>query len=153
MHPHDLQPERIASALATRRLGRSLELRAITESTNDDARAAAAAGAPDGHVVLADAQRKGRGSRGRAWVSPPGSDLYLSAVVRSALPAQQLAPLTLAIGVGVAEAAEAFLPSGKRASIKWPNDVWIGRAKLAGVLVETASLGHTSLRSWASAST
>jgi BirA family biotin operon repressor/biotin-[acetyl-CoA-carboxylase] ligase len=145
MSADDLQPLRIASALTTRRLGRSLELREITESTNDDARAAAGAGAPDGHVVLADAQRKGRGSRGRSWESPGGSDLYLSAVLRTQLPLQQLAPLTLAVGLGVAEAADAFLPAGKRAAIKWPNDVWIGRAKSAGVLVESASIGDSSL--------
>lgn len=139
MAAEDLQPLRIASALTTGRLGRSLELREITDSTNDDARAAANAGAPDGHLVLADAQRSGRGSRGRVWDSPPGADLYLSLVVRTELPPQQLAPLTLAVGLGVAEAVETFLPAGKRAGIKWPNDVWVGRAKLAGVLAEGAS--------------
>jgi BirA family transcriptional regulator, biotin operon repressor / biotin---[acetyl-CoA-carboxylase] ligase len=141
----DLQPLRIASALTTRRLGRSFELREITDSTNDDARAAANAGAPDGHLVLADAQRSGRGSRGRSWDSPAGSDLYLSFVVRSELPLSRLAPLTLAVGLGVAQAADAFLPAGKCAAIKWPNDVWLGRAKLAGVLVEGASIGTSSL--------
>jgi len=145
MSADDLFPLRIASALTTQRLGRSLELREITDSTNDDARAAAGAGAPDGHLVLADAQRSGRGSRGRGWDSPGGTDLYLSAVVRTQLPLAQLAPLTLAVGLGVAEAADAFLPSGKRAAIKWPNDVWVGRAKLAGVLVESASSGESSL--------
>ncbi len=145
MPAEDLFLPRIDAVLRTRRLGRSLELREITESTNDDARAAAGAGAPDGHVVLADAQRRGRGSRGRTWDSPAGSDLYFSIVVRTELPAQQLAPLTLAVGLGVAEAAEAFLPAGKPAGIKWPNDVWIARSKLAGILTESASLGHNTL--------
>jgi BirA family biotin operon repressor/biotin-[acetyl-CoA-carboxylase] ligase len=145
MSADDLQPLRIASALTTRRLGRSLELREITDSTNDDARAAARAGAPDGHLVLADAQRNGRGSRGRSWDSPGGSDLYMSAVLRTQLPLAQLAPLTLAVGLGVAEAADAFLPPGKRAAIKWPNDVWIGRAKLAGILAESTSVGDSNL--------
>jgi BirA family biotin operon repressor/biotin-[acetyl-CoA-carboxylase] ligase len=145
MHPSDLFLERIEAALKTRRLGRSLEVRELTESTNDDAREAARAGAPHGHVVVADAQRRGRGARGHSWSSPAGTDLYLSVVVRIDVPAQQLAPLTLAVGLGVAEAADVFLPTGQTASIKWPNDVWVQRKKLAGILVESASQGQEAL--------
>ena len=80
MVPADLAPERVLSLLATKRYGRSLEVLARTGSTNDDARAATSA--PDGHVIVADAQDAGRGSRGRSWSSPPGSDLYFSVVAR-----------------------------------------------------------------------
>jgi len=137
-----LDPAQIAAQLSTARFGRSLVLKQATASTNDDARQAANLGAADGHVVIADAQTSGRGSRGRSWLSPPGTDLYLSLVARLALPPTRLPPLTLAVGLAVAEAVDALLGAKEsRALVKWPNDVWVGRKKLAGVLVEGASAG------------
>lgn len=144
MHPTDLQLEHIEGLLQTRRFGRSIEIRERTGSTNDDARVAGQSGAADGHVVLADTQDKGRGARGRTWVSPAGSDLYLSIVARSSLPLQELAPLTLAVGLGVAETVQAHLPAGKTARLKWPNDVWVDGKKVAGILLEGSSIGETS---------
>src|SRR6185503_19101937 len=86
-------------------------------------------------------QRRGRGSHGRSWASPSGGDLYLSIVARPQLPLAQLAPLTLAVGLGVADAADAVLGAAARAParVKWPNDVWLGGKKCAGILVETRS--------------
>jgi BirA family biotin operon repressor/biotin-[acetyl-CoA-carboxylase] ligase len=133
--------ERIQAGLKTRRYGRSLTLLGETGSTSDDARAAALQQAPDGHVVVAESQTKGRGSRGRQWVSPAGQDLYLSVVAHVPLTLGQLPPLTLAVGLAVAETAEAFLATGIRAAVKWPNDVWIERKKCAGILVESVSVG------------
>jgi BirA family biotin operon repressor/biotin-[acetyl-CoA-carboxylase] ligase len=138
----DLSRARIEERLTTARLGRSLELKSTTESTNDDARAAAGRGAPDGHVVVADAQTRGRGSRGREWLSPPGSDLYLSIVAHVDLPPAQLPPLTLAVGLATALTLEPLLGGPRRAAVKWPNDVWVAQRKLAGVLVESASMGE-----------
>jgi BirA family biotin operon repressor/biotin-[acetyl-CoA-carboxylase] ligase len=143
-HHEDLHLEAIQRQLTTRRFGRSLEIRETTDSTNDDARAAANAGAADGHVVVADAQLKGRGARGRSWVSPPGSDLYLSIVAKVDVPLAELAALTLAVGLGVAEAVDLLAPL-THAQIKWPNDVWIDGKKIAGILVEGASLGERAL--------
>jgi BirA family biotin operon repressor/biotin-[acetyl-CoA-carboxylase] ligase len=137
----DLTPASIGALLQTRRLGRSLSLKDETESTNDDARQAAQRGCADGHLVLADAQTRGRGSRGRTWVSPAGSDLYLSIVAKLALPAESLPPLTLVVGLAAAEALDEVLTSAQRPQIKWPNDVWLGGHKLVGILVESASLG------------
>jgi BirA family biotin operon repressor/biotin-[acetyl-CoA-carboxylase] ligase len=139
-----LTPGELAARLTTSRIGRSLDLRAETRSTNDDARAAASAGAPDGHTIVADAQTAGRGSRGRSWLSPRGTDLYLSVVAHLPLPPASLPPLTLAVGLAVAEALEGFLPAALAPRVKWPNDVWVARAKLAGVLVESASIGERS---------
>jgi BirA family biotin operon repressor/biotin-[acetyl-CoA-carboxylase] ligase len=143
-HHEDLHLEVIAPQLTTRRFGRSLEIRELTGSTNDDARGAANEGAADGHVVVADAQQKGRGARGRSWVSPPGTDLYLSIVAQVDVPLAELAALTLAVGLGVAEAVE-FLAPNAQAEIKWPNDVWVAGQKIAGILVEGASLGERAL--------
>jgi len=136
----DLDPGRVAALLGTARLGRSLSIVETTESTNDDARRAAGAGCPDGHVVVADSQSHGRGSRGRTWSSPPGTDLYISAVARLSLPAASMPPLTLVVGLAVAEALEPFV-GGARLELKWPNDVWVDGKKLVGILVESASSG------------
>jgi BirA family transcriptional regulator, biotin operon repressor / biotin---[acetyl-CoA-carboxylase] ligase len=97
----------------------------LTDSTNERARALAASGAPHGTVVTADEQTAGRGRQGREWVAAPGSSLLVSLVLREAGPA-----LPLAAAVAVCEA----LPV--EAAIKWPNDIWVGRAKVAGILVE-----------------
>ncbi len=133
-----LDAARVASLLQTRRLGRSLQVLAETGSTNDDARNAAKHGAEDGHVIVADAQTQGRGARGHTWSSPAGVDLYLSAVVHVGLPLSGLPPLTLAVGVAVAETV-AELASGCKTSVKWPNDVWLDEKKIAGVLIESTS--------------
>ncbi len=138
-----LTVERVHAQLRSARYGRSLTLVAETGSTNDDARAAALAGASDGHTIVAESQTRGRGSRGRSWVSPAGVDLYLSVVAHVPLRLDQLPPLTLAVGLAVAETADAFLSAGPRAQVKWPNDVWIERKKCAGILVESVSVGQT----------
>ena len=135
-----LTADAIARRLTTVRYGRSLDVRAETGSTNDDAREAAGAGAADGHVVVADRQSRGRGARGRVWASPGGTDLYFSIVARLPLTPAQLPPLTLAVGLGVARAAEATLPD-RSVTVKWPNDVLIEGKKHAGILVESVSLG------------
>jgi BirA family biotin operon repressor/biotin-[acetyl-CoA-carboxylase] ligase len=137
--------ERVRTLLSTRTgvYGRSLDLRAETDSTNDDARAAADAGAPRGHVVVADAQRAGRGGRGSVWSSPGGTDLYVSIVERLELAPRALSVLTLAVGLGVRDACAACLTDrGVEARVKWPNDVRLGDRKCAGILVESSSLGE-----------
>ncbi|AKF06179.1 biotin--[acetyl-CoA-carboxylase] ligase [Sandaracinus amylolyticus] len=136
----DLDPERIRPLLTTRAYGRSLDVRASTASTNDDAREAARNGAARGHVVVADTQTRGRGAHGRVWSSPSGTDLYVSIVERVTLSPDRVAPLTLAVGLGVADAVRALAPAVEP-RVKWPNDVWVGRRKTAGVLVEASSIG------------
>ena len=142
--PADLAPNRLQTLLLGRRYGRSLRVLAETASTNDDARADALAGAPDGHVVVADFQSAGRGSHGRVWTSPAGSDLYLSIVERPAMPLAELPPLTLAVGLGVADAVlRTFdVDAGIVPEVKWPNDVWLRGRKCAGILIEASSTGE-----------
>jgi len=106
-------------------------------STNDEAARLARAGAKHGTVVIAERQTAGRGRDGHVWASPPGG-LYLSAVLRPSLPLVDVPPMTLAIGIGVCEAAR---QAGVAAVLKWPNDVLVGGDKLAGVLVEAQSQG------------
>lgn len=104
----------------------------VIASTNDHARRLALSGAPHGTVVAAERQTAGRGRQGRAWHAPASRSLTLSALVRLAPAA--LEPLPLAVAVAVCEACEAVAPV--RCRIKWPNDVWIERRKIAGVLIE-----------------
>jgi len=111
-----------------------------TASTMDDASSAARSGAPDGHVIVANQQARGRGAHGRVWVSPPGSDLYLSIVARPEVDPSSTALVTLATGLGVRDAVAGCLP-GQRVEVKWPNDIWIERRKCAGILVESRMLG------------
>ena len=105
-------------------------------STNDEARRWASAGAPDGAVVTALHQTKGRGRAGRAWHSPAGDGLYFSVVVRPKLPPSQAPRLSLVVGLALAEALDELLPAAPRALVKWPNDVFVEGKKLAGVLLE-----------------
>jgi BirA family transcriptional regulator, biotin operon repressor / biotin---[acetyl-CoA-carboxylase] ligase len=97
----------------------------LTDSTNERAKELAAAGAPHGTLVTADEQSSGRGRQGRTWTAPARSAVLMSLVTR------RLAPtLPLAAAVAICEA----LPV--RCEIKWPNDIWLERRKLAGILVE-----------------
>jgi BirA family biotin operon repressor/biotin-[acetyl-CoA-carboxylase] ligase len=104
----------------------------LTDSTNARARELALAGAPDGTIVTATEQSAGRGRQGRTWTAPPGRALLLSAVVRDLSRRDALLPL--AVPVAVAVACDRF--SAGRVDIKWPNDIWVGQRKLAGILLE-----------------
>ncbi len=101
-------------------------------STNDHLRVLADAGAPAGTLVLADRQTAGRGRHGRSWYSPPGG-VYLSLLLRPDREPAGAGWITLAAALAVVRAAGRF---GVSTGIKWPNDVWWGGRKLAGVLAE-----------------
>ena len=108
-------------------------------STMDEAQALARAGAPDGTVVVARRQSSARGRQGRAWVSPEGN-LYVSVLLRPGLSAARMAELGFAVALAVADAVDAALGDA-RAQLKWPNDVLVDGAKVAGILVELAQEG------------
>jgi BirA family biotin operon repressor/biotin-[acetyl-CoA-carboxylase] ligase len=97
----------------------------LTDSTNERAKELGAAGALHGTLVTADEQSAGRGRQGRVWTAPPRSAVLMSVVLREL---DELLPLSAAVAVCEALPAEA--------RIKWPNDVWIGGRKVAGILVE-----------------
>ena len=109
-------------------------------STMDAASALAHDGAPHGVVVVADEQTSGRGRRGTTWASPPGAGLYFSFVARPDQASMQSLPLlTLAAGVAVREGIA--VATGLAADLKWPNDLIVGRRKLAGILAEGVAIG------------
>jgi BirA family biotin operon repressor/biotin-[acetyl-CoA-carboxylase] ligase len=117
-------------------------------STNDIAARLAMAGDHEGAIVIADAQTAGRGRRGRTWFSPAGSGLYVSIVLtpaRADAADRAMALLTLSAGVALAEAIER--DTGLRPAIKWPNDLLVGRRKLAGILAEAVAAPASPIHS------
>lgn len=127
----------ISSGLRTLRIGRRLDFLKKTPSTNADAFRIAEEGAPEGTVVVADAQSGGKGRRGRTWSSPPGVNLYCSIVLRPSIMPYEAPQLTFLSAVAVARAIEkttVLIPE-----IKWPNDVLIGGKKIAGLLNEMSA--------------
>ena len=105
------------------------------DSTNDEAKARAAAGAAEGTVVWARQQRAGRGRRGREWVSPPGN-LYVSVILRPACEARHVAQLSFVAALAALDLVDGPLPG--RAQCKWPNDILVDGGKVAGILLESA---------------
>lgn len=91
----------------------------------------------DRTVVIADAQSAGRGRLGRAWISPPGKNLYLSMLLRQPRGSVFAPSLSLALGVAACEALhEAGIAQTR---LKWPNDLIADGRKLGGILVESTS--------------
>jgi BirA family biotin operon repressor/biotin-[acetyl-CoA-carboxylase] ligase len=108
---------------------------AETGSTNDDLAAAARRGAPE-QVLVTDLQTAGRGRRGRVWDAPSGSSVLMSILVRG----RDIEDGFWSVGAIALAAAETIqgLVEGVTCTLKWPNDVMLGEAKVAGVLAQLA---------------
>jgi birA, biotin-[acetyl-CoA-carboxylase] ligase region len=104
-------------------------------STNTAAMAAAAEGAPEGSVFLAEEQTSGRGRGANSWQSPQSSGIYCSVILRPALPPSEVLGLSLAAGLAVQSAIQQ-VDSRVQADLKWPNDVLIAGKKVCGILTE-----------------
>jgi BirA family transcriptional regulator, biotin operon repressor / biotin---[acetyl-CoA-carboxylase] ligase len=134
-----LCPDQVEHELATRRIGRRIVVWSRVSSTNDLAASAVGSADDDGLVVLAEEQTAGRGRRGRSWTAPPRSSILMSVLlIPDSDPAQESADgrgwLTALAAVATAEVVDSF--AGRRADVKWPNDVRIAGRKIAGILVE-----------------
>lgn len=114
------------------------------DSTNEEAKRRAAAGAPAGTLIWAKAQSAGRGRRGRAWVSVPGN-LYLSLLLRPERGAAHAAQLGFAAALAVGEAILPLLPTSAVLAYKWPNDVLVGGRKVSGILLESQAAAEGRL--------
>ncbi len=110
-------------------------------STNDELRTLAEAGAPHGTVVHAARQTAGRGRMGREWLSRPGN-LYASILLRTGSAPRSAAELGFVAALAVADTLDAALPTAIRTALKWPNDVLVGGAKIAGLLLERLETAH-----------
>ncbi|HVA61270.1 MAG TPA: biotin--[acetyl-CoA-carboxylase] ligase [Mycobacteriales bacterium] len=136
-HRSDLDAARLAAGVAPP--WRSPVVLDEIDSTNRTAVAAARAGEPEGLVVIADRQTAGRGRLGRRWLSPAGAGIAVSVVLRPSVPDDRLGWLPLLAGLSV-QAAVARC-TGLPLALKWPNDVYGSRGKLAGLLSERVAGG------------
>jgi len=132
---HKLLPEEISEGLDTKVFGKR-EILHLEEcdSTNRIARDLATKGIPEGAVILAEKQTRGRGRMGREWFSPPEGGIYFTMVLRPAISPNEAPKLTLLTGVALAECLRET--AGIHARIKWPNDIVLRGRKLAGILTE-----------------
>ena len=112
-----------------------------TPSTNDEAKALAAGGAPEWTVLAAAHQTAGRGRLGRAWVERPGTSLLFSMILRPELPPASAPLVTLLAAAAMARAANEL--TGVPVETKWPNDLVAGDRKLGGLLAEAKVEGST----------
>ena len=117
----------------------ALEIHTLPEatSTNTLLREKADTGIPEGYVLAADSQTAGRGRMGRAWDSPAGTGVYMSILLRPrTITPEETTKLTPMAAVAVCEAIEAA--AGKKAGIKWVNDIFLGGKKVCGILTEAS---------------
>ena len=117
------------------------------DSTNTYAKAAAAAGAPEGTVILSGHQTAGRGRMGRSFSSPAHMGIYLSVILRPNCPPEALMHLTCAAGLAASDAVTKV--TGQTPGIKWTNDLILNRRKLGGILTELSIHPGTGLVEWA----
>ena len=123
------------------RLGlRNVWMYAEVESTQDIAHQQAEKGVPAGALVVADAQRAGRGRQGRSWASQPGQGVWCTVVERPR-DAGSFELLSLRVGMHLAQALDRF--AGELVQLKWPNDLLLGSGKLAGILTEARWSGSS----------
>ncbi|MDH3974248.1 MAG: biotin--[acetyl-CoA-carboxylase] ligase [Deltaproteobacteria bacterium] len=101
-------------------------------------------GAAEGTVVVAESQSRGKGRRGRVWLSPGGKNIYTSIILRPPLAPPDAPKLTLVAAVALAETISSFVKgtSIECARIKWPNDILLGKKKCAGILTEMKCNGN-----------
>lgn len=104
-------------------------------STNIRAAEVARRGADEGYLVVADHQTAGRGRMGRRWEAPPGSSLLVSLVLRPTVAPRLVALVPLLAGLAVAEVVDGYCPDHS-VGLKWPNDLLVDEAKVAGILLE-----------------
>lgn len=100
------------------------------------------ADAPERTVVTTREQSAGRGQRGNTWESAPGLNVTMSLMLRPAgLPARRQFVISQAVALAVVGTIDPLLPAGMTASVKWPNDIYVGDRKIAGILIENSLSG------------
>ncbi|MBT9140985.1 MAG: Bifunctional ligase/repressor BirA [Dehalococcoidia bacterium] len=134
--PDLLLPLEIKDGLKANIFGKQIYYQRTIDSTNRLARELAAAGEPEGTLILSEEQLSGRGRLGRSWLSPAGG-IWFSLIVRPPLPLYKAQLMTLLAVVAAVEATQKT--SGLSPGIKWPNDLLLGGRKLAGILTEVSA--------------
>ncbi len=132
--PDRLLPFEVAHGLHTRFIGRKIYYFESVSSTMDIAVKLGLDNAPQGSLVLAEAQTRGRGRLSRHWHSPKRKGIYLSLLLRPKFMLSDTPLLTLLSAVSICEAVKEI--TGLKCSIKWPNDIFLGNKKVGGILTE-----------------
>lgn len=104
------------------------------DSTNTKAQELAEKGYPSGTLVVADKQESGKGRRGRSWVSPPGTGIFMTLMIKPDINPNNASMLTLVAALAVAKAITSV--TSEEAMIKWPNDIVVNGKKVCGILTE-----------------
>ena len=129
-------------SLETKRLGKELLYKEITDSTSLDIKRMAESGSEEGLVVCADMQTAGRGRRGRSWQSSKGENLLFSLLLRPGIAPDKAPQITLLMALAVTKILREDY--GLEAKIKWPNDVVLNGKKVCGILTEMFLKGNSS---------
>lgn len=124
----------ILSQLTTKWLGQEIGFFEVTDSTNIQAKKLAEAGCVHGTLVVADQQDQGKGRRGNGWVSPKGSDIFMTIVLRPNIKTIHAPMLTLVMALAVSKGIDEV--TGLVSYIKWPNDIVVNNKKVCGILTE-----------------
>ncbi len=132
--PDKLFPSEIQCGLKTKILGKKIIYFDSVQSTMEEAFRLGMEGSEEGTVVCAEGQTKGKGRLGRSWMSPKGKGIYMSIILRPNMSPGQASQLTLLSAVALCESVRRV--TGVQATIKWPNDLLVGKKKLAGILTE-----------------
>lgn len=135
--PDTVAAAEVESRLHTQWIGRPVRYFEEITSTNQYAKQMAEDGAPEGLLVVADCQTKGRGRSGRSWATPAGTNIAMTLLLRPKLPPERISMVTLVMGMAVTGACRRCC--GLPVQIKWPNDVVIGGKKLCGILTEMST--------------
>jgi BirA family biotin operon repressor/biotin-[acetyl-CoA-carboxylase] ligase len=131
--PDVLYPAEVSQGLGTRVLGCKICHYHRVDSTNNAAKKLAEEGAPEGTVVIAEQQTKGRGRMNRSWHSPAGG-IWMSVILKPRVPPYQVQGITLVAAVAVVNAIKKV--TGLVPLIKWPNDIYLEGKKVCGILTE-----------------
>jgi BirA family transcriptional regulator, biotin operon repressor / biotin---[acetyl-CoA-carboxylase] ligase len=132
--PDRLLPAEVNRNLGTRLIGRKLYYFERVSSTMDIAMQLGGANAPEGTLVIAESQTKGRGRLGRGWISPKYKGIYVSLILKPDIPPADAPVLTLMAAVSICEGISQI--AGIEPQIKWPNDIFVQNKKLGGILTE-----------------
>lgn len=130
------EPE-IKSILKTKWAGQEVLYFDTIDSTNTKAQELAEKGYPSGTLVVADQQVSGKGRRGRGWVSPSGTGIFMTLMIKPDIKPNNASMLTLVAALAVAKALKDV--TGEDAKIKWPNDIVINGKKICGILTEMSA--------------
>ena len=141
-----MEKTEIEKYLQTRDFGRNLVCLDTTESTNLDAKMAAANGCAHGYTVVADEQTAGRGRLDHAWLSPSGINIYVSIVLKPRTAPSSFPQIPVICAIALHQALAKMVPSVELA-LKWPNDLLTAdtHRKISGILCEGVTMKDRSL--------